>query len=174
MQVGPTGIGKLRTFTHPDHARGEEKRRVHIVHAFQTRQGQKSTGEQIDPPRAHFVLGARPGPGVDHIDHQIQLFGQMLEQVGIGPDQLLRVLRVTPQIRRILGITGGNQALTLAGGSTQPWQQSHAKQQHYGFQQTTFEHGNFSAELLMDIHGMRTRLNADCMLAYNRLNNNSR
>ncbi|MCY1552576.1 hypothetical protein D9M68_889820 [compost metagenome] len=98
----------------------------------------------------------------------------MLEQVGIGPDQLLRVLRVTPQIRRILGITGGNQALTLAGGGTQPWQQSHAKQQQYGFQQTTFEHGNFSAELLMDIHGMRTRLNADCMLAYNRLNNNSR
>ena len=53
--------------------------------------------------------------------------------VGAGAHQLLRVLRITPEIGRLVGVAGSDQALALAGGSGgQPRQHQQAKRQHKG------------------------------------------
>ncbi len=82
-----------------------------VVHHTQARHRQESTGEQIDAAAPGFFLSAGPGAGVNHLDLQSQLFAEMLQQFGIGTDQLAGVGRVTPQIRRILRIAGGHQFL---------------------------------------------------------------
>ncbi len=68
--------------------------------------GQEIPGQQIDPTGAHLFLGSRPRPAVNHFDIQPQLLAQVLEQVSIGTDQLLGVLRVAPQVRRVFRIAG--------------------------------------------------------------------
>lgn len=89
---------------------------MHEVHGFQARHGQKGACQHIDATGAHLLLGARPGPSIDHLDADAEILGHRLEQIDRSADQLFRILRVTPQVRRILGVARGDQPLALAGG----------------------------------------------------------
>ncbi|MCY1415842.1 hypothetical protein D9M71_313380 [compost metagenome] len=114
-QVIPTAVGECLVALHPDNALGFKEGRMHVVHGFQARKSEEGPGNQIDPAGADFILGAGPGTGVEDVHLQSEFFGDLLEQVGVGAYQLLGVLRVAPEVGRVLGIAGGHQALALPG-----------------------------------------------------------
>ncbi|AGN82712.1 hypothetical protein L483_18985 [Pseudomonas putida H8234] len=66
------------------------------VHLLLPGVGDEIPGQQVDPACADFFLGTRPRPTVHHLDFQPQLLAQVFEQVGVGTDQLPRVLRIAP------------------------------------------------------------------------------
>ena len=80
---------------------------------------------------------------MDDLYRHTQLIGQVLQQVGIGADQLLRILRVAPQVWRILRITRRHQALALACGNRKRRHQQCREQQQRRPIKTTLKHWRF-------------------------------
>ncbi len=75
LEIHPAAIGEGLALAHPDHAGGEEERRVHIIHMLQARQRDEGPRDQVDATGAHLVLGSRPGAGVDNVDHHTEFLG---------------------------------------------------------------------------------------------------
>ncbi|MNF89626.1 hypothetical protein D3C84_721580 [compost metagenome] len=119
-QVFPAAVGEGLVALDPDYALGFEEGWMDVVHGLQARQGEEGAGDQVDPAGTHLILGTGPGAGVEDLHLQAQFLGDLLEQVGVGAYQLLGVLRVAPEVRRILGIAGRHQPLALPGGMPQP------------------------------------------------------
>ncbi|MNN25009.1 hypothetical protein D3C81_1384620 [compost metagenome] len=146
LEVGPLPVGKDIVPAHPYYARGVQEWRGDKVHLLPAGLGQKIPGHQVNPPGAHFLLRTRPRPNVNKVDVQPQLLAQVLEQVGVGTDQLLRVLRVAPQVRGVFRVAGrGQPSAWLVRCGRQGQQQ--ARQQQQGFAQATLDHLQPSAHV---------------------------
>ena len=79
-----------------------------------------------------------PMPAVDFLSPLGLLTA--LQQVGIGTDQLLRILRVAPEVWRVLRITGRHQALAFACGNGKCRHQQQSEQQKRRPIKTTLKH----------------------------------
>ncbi|MNN38854.1 hypothetical protein D3C81_1528680 [compost metagenome] len=114
-QIGQLGEQRSPVAMRPDLHRHLEIGRMDEVELLETRRRQVAAGQQIDPPVQRIGLRAGALAGVDHLDLHAQRLAQLLEQVGTGADQLLRVLRIPPEIGWLVRIAGRHQALALAG-----------------------------------------------------------
>ncbi|MNZ72941.1 hypothetical protein D3C78_913360 [compost metagenome] len=102
---------------------------MHVVHLLQTLRRQAGPRQQIDASHARLLLRPGPGAGVEHPDIHADRLADPFQQVGVGANQPLRPGRIAPEIRRKVGITGGNQPFTFpCGGSSQRQEQGNQQQ----------------------------------------------
>ncbi|GGC75046.1 hypothetical protein GCM10011396_22890 [Undibacterium terreum] len=81
--------------------------------------GKECTGYQIGAPQFYLFLHAGPGAGIFDFDTDTDFPGQHLHQIGVGADQPIFIIRITPKVGRIFGITGCYQVFAgaiISGG----------------------------------------------------------
>lgn len=140
FEVRPLTISKGIVLADPDNAADTQERRADEVHLLLALLGQEVPRHQVDTPATHLFLCPRPWPAVYHLHVQAKRVAHGLEQVGIGPDQLLRVVRVTPEIRRVLRIAGSGQLAAHPLCHRQFGQNKQAQQQQQRPATTMLDH----------------------------------
>ncbi len=111
-----------------------------VVHRLQPRQGEEGAGDEIDPAGAHFILRTGPGTGVKDVDLHADLITDAVQQIGIGTNQQLGIVRVAPEVRRVLGVARRHQVLTLLGRQGEGRNQQAGDQQR-SEEETSVHHG---------------------------------
>ncbi len=128
LQIRPLPVDEAMPLTSPDHARRVEKCWQNVVHLLPASVGNEVAGHQVDPAGANLFLGSGPRAYIEDVDFQAKAVGQVGDQIGIGPNQVLRVEGVMPKVRWVFRISGSGQAFTRLGSHCQRWQQPEAQQ----------------------------------------------
>ncbi|MNP12938.1 hypothetical protein D3C76_1051950 [compost metagenome] len=122
--------GQLSVMTGPDQVFVQLQRWVDIVQRRQLPDLQRGIEQQVHTPAANLLKGLVAPTGTQHVHLDPQLAGHLLQQLDIGANQVLWVLRVLPGVGRRIRAAGRHQALALACCHCRRRQQRRHARQH--------------------------------------------
>ena len=109
------------------------------IQFFESLHRQCRIGQYVDPATAHLFERFGSVTGVKQVQFQTERIGDLSEQVRIGPDQTLGVLRIAPEKGGVVRCASRHQTVALPRCRCREWRCQH--QRDYGqFQRKSETH----------------------------------